>query len=112
MKISVVIPAHNEEQYIQRCLQSIQRQIIPTELNVQIIVVLNRCTDRTGEIAQNFGAKILCEDSKNLSAIKNKGVQHADTEWVVTIDADSWMSEGVLAEIHRYAQSPDCLGGG
>ncbi|RMC91330.1 glycosyltransferase [Aquitalea palustris] len=40
------------------------------------------------------------------------GIAHAKSEWVITIDADSWMSKGVLAEIYRYANNPNALGGG
>jgi len=112
MQITVVIPAHNEEKYIDRCLSSIDRQRITGSLRVETIVVLNRCTDRTGDIAKSYGATVVSDDSKNLSSIKNTGVAHANTEWVVTIDADSWMSGGVLAEVSRFAQSADCLGGG
>ncbi|MEM7376552.1 MAG: glycosyltransferase [Pseudomonadota bacterium] len=112
MRISVVIPAHNEEKYITRCLSSINAQQLPLDMQLEVIVVLNRCTDRTKEIALSHGAIVVSDDSKNLAAIKNTGVAHATTEWVITIDADSWMSQGVLAEIYRCAQSPDCLGGG
>lgn len=112
MNISVVIPAHNEEMYIENCISSIKAQLLPEGIGLDIIVVLNRCTDRTGEIARKLGAKVVLDDSKNLSAIKNTGVANADTEWVITIDADSWMSSGVVAEILRHMESPDCLGGG
>jgi glycosyltransferase involved in cell wall biosynthesis len=112
MKISVVIPAHNEEKYIGRCLSSINTQLIPDDLQVEVIVVLNRCTDGTEEVARAHGATVVVDDSKNLSAIKNTGVAHAETEWVVTIDADSWMSKGVLTEIYRCAKSSRFLVGG
>jgi glycosyltransferase involved in cell wall biosynthesis len=112
MKMSIVIPARNEEQYIARCLESIKSQIIPSDVEVETVVVLNRCTDNTEEIALNYGAHVLIDDTKNISAIKNTGVKHADGEWIITIDADSWMSEGVLAEVYRLAQSSDCMGGG
>lgn len=108
----MVIPAHNEEKYIARCLESINNQIIPDDMQVQAIVVLNRCTDNTEKVAKSHGAIVVTEDSKNISAIKNTGVAHANTEWIVTIDADSWMSKGVLSEIYRLAQSPNCIGGG
>lgn len=112
MKITVVIPAHNEEQYIGRCLESIDNQRLPEGMDVDVIVVLNRCTDKTADIAKGYGATTLIDDSKNLSAIKNTGIRAASTEWVLTIDADSWMSEGVMNEIFKHAQSTHCLGGG
>ncbi|RBL65091.1 hypothetical protein C3E98_044950 [Pseudomonas sp. MWU13-2625] len=70
MKISIVIHAHNEEKYTNRCLSSINDQAIPKNLEVEIIVILNRCTDKTKEIAQTYGATILSNNSKNISAIK------------------------------------------
>ena len=112
MKISVVIPAHNEEKYIGKCLSSINEQLIPHDMEIEIITVLNRCTDKTEEIAKAHGAVTILDNSKNLSAIKNTGVAHATAEWVITIDADSWMSKGVMSEVYHFIKSPHCLGGG
>lgn len=112
MKISIVIPAHNEEKYIGRCLESITEQVTPHDLQIEIIVVLNRCTDKTEDVAKYYGATVGSNDSKNLSEIRNTGVAHAKTEWVITIDADSWMSKGVLAEIYNHTKVPNALGGG
>jgi glycosyltransferase involved in cell wall biosynthesis len=112
MKISVVIPAHNEEKYIGRCLSSINEQLVPDDLQVETIVVLNRCTDKTASVAKSHGATVVNNDLKNLSKIRNTGVAHAKTEWVITIDADSWMSKGVLAEIYKHSKLPNALGGG
>lgn len=112
MKITVVVPAHNEEQYLGRCLASLQKQRLPTEVKIEIIVVLNRCIDKTEEVAREYGASVIKNDLKNISAIKNAGVAASTSEWIVTIDADSWMSSGVMAEIARRVVSPKVLGGG
>jgi len=112
MEISVVVPAHNEEKYIGRCLSSINEQLVPQGLQVETIVVLNRCTDKTEEVAKAHGASVVRNESMNLSEIRNTGVAHAKTEWLITIDADSWMSKGVLAEIYKQATLPNALGGG
>ena len=66
MKISVVIPAHNEEKYIGRCLASINSQLISEDVQVEVVVVLNRCTDRTEDVAKSYGACVVPDDSKNL----------------------------------------------
>lgn len=112
MNITVVIPAHNEEKYLGRCLSSVNEQSIPHDMLEEKIVVLNRCSDKTEEVAKAHGATVVSNDSKNLSSIKNTGVAHAKTEWVITIDADSWMSKGVLTEIYQHAKAPGSLGGG
>ncbi len=112
MKITVIIPAHNEAKYIARCLRSINTQVTPAGVEVETIVVLNRCTDDTQGIATSLGATVVVDDRKNISAIKNTGVAKATSEWIITIDADSWMSEGVVAEVARRAGSAHALGGG
>ena len=70
-KISIVIPAHNEEKYIGKCLESILKASKSFENQVEIIVVLNRCTDRTEEIAKSYNCILLKNSDKNLSKIRN-----------------------------------------
>ncbi|MBO4418516.1 MAG: glycosyltransferase [Oscillospiraceae bacterium] len=110
---SVVIPAHNEEQYIGKCLQSILRAaeaVRPEE--VEILVVANRCTDQTCAIAEASGARVLVNDDKCIAAIRNTGVKAAKGEMIVTIDADSVMDEKALAEVREKLESGKFVGGG
>ena len=110
---SVVIPAHNEEHYIGKCLQSVVRaaEFVKPEA-VEIIVVANRCTDRTAEIAGDFGARILTNDEKCISAIRNTGIRAAIGGIIVTLDADSIMAEQSLREIRQLLESGAYIGGG
>ncbi len=110
--ISVITPAHNEEQFIGKCLGSVTAAVQHVDQPVEHIVVLNRCTDRTKQIAEDFAAKTIVEDARNLSCIRNAGVAAARGEIVVTIDADSWMSEGMLREVCRLLDSGKYVGGG
>ncbi len=52
---------------------------------VEHIVVLNRCTDRTGEIASQWGARIITDESRNLSHIRNKGAEESKGDILLTI---------------------------
>ena len=56
---------------------------------MEIIVVANRCTDKTAAIARHYGARVLSNDEKCIASIRNTGVKAANGEIVVTIDADS-----------------------
>lgn len=112
MKVSIVIPAHNEQDYLGRCLSSINDQSIPDDVIIEVIVVLNRCSDGTEDVAKEYGAVVVENDSKNISAIRNTGVEFATGEWIVTIDADSWMSPGVMSEIFWRTKTENILGGG
>ncbi|MBA4388076.1 MAG: glycosyl transferase family 2 [Verrucomicrobia bacterium] len=111
-RFSIVIPARDEEKCIGRCIASIREAAKPFGGQVEIIVALNRCTDRTGEIAGAQGAVICRDDSKNLARIRNAGAMHARGEVLATIDADSIMSENMLVEIDRSLRSGKYIGGG
>ena len=109
---TVVIPAHNEESYIGKCLRSVRSAAKYVSGRVEIIVVANRCTDKTAEIARHYGAKVLVNDDKCIAAIRNTGVKAASGEIVVTIDADSLMTKYSLAEIKYMLRSGLYVGGG
>src|SRR5580765_54245 len=111
-KFSVVIPARDEERLIGACLESIQAAAASYPEQLEIIVVLNRCSDRTAEIAHAFGARTVREDAKNLARIRNAGARSALGEVLVTIDADSRMSLGALVEIDQTLSSGTTVGGG
>lgn len=108
--ISVIIPAHNEEKYIARCLESIKAAAIHTP--VEIIVVCNRCTDNTESIASSLGAVVLQNDSRSIATVRNAGIKAASGEIIVTIDADSTLSSTSLLEIEEKLKSGKYIGGG
>ena len=113
MKFSIIIPAHNEERLIPHCLSSIvEAARVIDEDDVEIIVVLNRCTDATEEIARRFGAVIVTEQAKNLSRIRNAGVNASTGDVIVTMDADSRMKGNMLLEIRKNILKGNCIGGG
>lgn len=112
IKFSVIIPVRNEEKYIGRCLDSIAAAAKPYPGQVEVIVMINRCTDRTADIAQSYGAVTLPVEHKNLSQIRNAGIGAARGEIIVTIDADSWVTDNMLTEIDRMLQTGKYIGGG
>lgn len=111
-RFSILIPACNEEDFLPQCLESIKVAATPFPDQVEIIVALNRCTDRTEEIALNYGAKVVREDSRNLARIRNAAAELATGEIIVTIDADSRMTDDMLVEIDRLLRTGRSIGGG
>lgn len=110
---SVIIPAHNEENYIGKCLESISQasgKVAPD--TVQVIVVANRCTDKTVEIAKKYGAEICLNNDKCISSVRNTGIKASNGEIIVTIDADSTMTRDSLIEIKEMLESGKYIGGG
>lgn len=109
---SVIIPAHNEEKYIRRCIRSIRKAASAFQENVEIVVVCNRCTDRTGKIAKKLGARVLTNEDRCIARVRNAGISEAKGEIIVTIDADNRMTGGTLQEIYELLQSGRYIGGG
>ncbi|MEH7122425.1 glycosyltransferase [Bacillus sp. JJ1532] len=112
IKFSIIIPAHNEEKYIGKCLESISKASKLFNNQVEIIVVLNRCTDRTEEIAKSYKCITIKNNDKNLSKIRNAGVEIARGEIIVTIDADTQMNEHVLSKVEENLATGKYIGGG
>jgi len=86
MKVSVVIPAYNEEKYIETCLQSLMQQEEPAD---EIIVVDNNSTDRTVEIASQYPVKILHEKRQGITPTRNAGYDAAQYDIIARTDADT-----------------------
>ena len=110
--ISIITPAYNEERFIEKCLYSVKAAAKEVDEVVEHIVVLNRCTDNTGEIASRLGAGVIIEDSKNLSRIRNKGVEASKGDIIVTLDADSQMTSNMLVEVKKNLDTGKFIGGG
>ncbi len=110
--ISVIIPAHNEEKYIKRCIDSIRCADEKFPGNTEIIVVCNRCTDRTAEIAEESGARVVFNEDRCIAKVRNAGIAEAKGKIIVTIDADNRMTSGTLSEIYRLLRSGRYIGGG
>ena len=93
MQLSVVIITFNEEANIGRTLASVQ-PLVATGKG-EIIVVDSGSTDRTVEIAKSFGAKVFVEEWKGFAAQKNSAIAKASGDWILSLDADEEINEGM-----------------
>jgi len=97
MKISVVIPAYNEEKYLPHCIKSLNNQ---TFRDFEIIVVNNSSTDKTAEVAEKFGVRVVYEAKKGVGAARRKGFAQAKGEIIVSTDADCTFPKNWLENIN------------
>ncbi len=99
MKISFVIPAHNEEAYIGKCLESINEELRRTAVEApEIIVVNNASTDRTREIALGYPRVIVVQEPrKGLLWARQAGYLATHGELIASIDADAILPRGWLS---------------
>jgi glycosyltransferase involved in cell wall biosynthesis len=96
--ISIIVPAHNEEQYLSQCLTSLLNQNYPPN-RYEIILVNNNSTDRTQEIAKSFGVTVIEQNHGPVGAVRNAGAKQAKGNILAFIDADcvaprNWLSTG------------------
>jgi glycosyltransferase involved in cell wall biosynthesis len=110
--LSVAIPAHNEARIIGDCIESVLRSAQQANQPVEVVVALNRCTDRTREIAESLGARCTVEDRRCIAAVRNAAVRATSAAAIATLDADSWMSPGTVAEVLNRVYDPHFVGGG
>lgn len=109
---SIIVPARDEEKTLPNCVASIRKAAERVEGPVEIVVVANRCKDRTEEVARELGCVVVHDEGKNLAAIRNTGARAATGDVFVTIDADSTMSPNMLEAIRRKLSSGRVVGGG
>lgn len=95
-KLSVVLLARNEEENIGKCLEGVK------DIADEIIVGDDGSTDKTVEIAQSFGAKIIRVKHEPLFHInKEKVLEAAQDEWILQLDADEIVTPSLRTEIKK-----------
>jgi glycosyltransferase involved in cell wall biosynthesis len=88
-KISFVLPCLNEEQTIRDCLNKIQEAIKKYQLDAEVIVADNGSTDKSAEIAQEAGARVVYEPKRGYGNAYHRGMTEAKGEIIVMGDADN-----------------------
>ena len=103
-RLSVCLIVKNEEQFLPQCLQSVR------EIAHQIVVVDTGSTDRTIEIAQQYGAEVhhfeWCDD---FSAARNAALEHATGDWILVLDADEELPAASHEPLLRELRKPDVV---
>ncbi len=100
-KLSVIILTKNEERNISRALESLKLLEVPYEA----IVVDARSDDRTVEIAKELGARVFLREWKGYKEQREYSLTVARGEWILFLDADEWLSEGIAKEISNICRN-------
>ena len=96
-KYSIIIPAHNAEDCLGRCLDSVVSQ---KYRNWELLVVCDACTDKTADVVRKYGEKPIIVDHQRDGLARNAGLDAARGEWVLFLDADDWwLHEYVLTQL-------------
>ncbi len=109
MKISVIVPARDEEKYIAACLRSLKDQTYQGEH--EIVVVDNCSTDKTAAIARSFGVKVIrANKEKNVFYARQTGADATDGDIIVQADADTLYPRRWLQKIaEKFEAHPEAV---
>ena len=108
MKISVVIPAYNEEKHIGSCLEHFLKQ---EEKADEIIVVDNNSTDNTAKIANKYGAIVIREIKQGMIHARNTGFNSAKFEIIARTDADTYVPKNWIKIIkENFTKNKNLVG--
>lgn len=109
-RFSIIIPAYNAENHIRKALDSIKSQ---TFKDYELIVICDSCTDRTEEIAKEYGAITERVEFHQDGFTRNRGIDQATGEWLLFMDDDDWwLHEFVLEQLDQHLKElhrPDVL---
>jgi glycosyltransferase involved in cell wall biosynthesis len=115
VKISVIVPAFNEEKLITETLRQINSALsafVRAGWASELIVCDNNSTDRTAELARAAGAIVVFEPVNQIARARNKGAEAATGDWLIFVDADSHPSAELFADVAEQIRNGRCLAGG
>ena len=90
--LSALVVAHNEEHQLAQCLEALR-------FADEIVVVLDRCSDRSKQVALGFGARIVEGAWEIEGPRRMAGIAACRGDWILEVDADERVSPGLAAEI-------------
>lgn len=106
MKVSVIVPVYNVEEYLEKCLNSLVQQTLQ---DMEILVVDDGSKDRSSEIARRFEqaypekVKIFTKENGGLSSARNLAMEHARGEYLGFVDSDDWVDLNMYQEMYDTA---------
>ena len=99
--LTVIIPTLNEETHLPKCLESLKG------LEANILVVDSGSIDNTKKIAQKYGARFVYHPFSSFSAQREFGNSLVDDGWILSIEADVWLEQGLISEIKAAIETDD-----
>src|SRR5215469_8389420 len=115
MRISVIVPAFNEERLIGESLRQINAAMSAfarRNWETELVVCDNNSTDRTGDLARAAGATVVFEAVNQIARARNRGAETARGDWFIFVDADSHPSAELFDDVAAQIESGRCLAGG
>ena len=115
IKISIVVPAFNEEKLLGATLRSIQAALVSFTTrgwSTEIVICDNNSTDATPKVAEAAEAKVVFEPINQIARARNTGANAATGDWLIFVDADSHPTPELFGDVAEQIESGRCMAGG
>lgn len=110
MKVSIIVPVYNNEKYLRKCLESLEKQTLD---EIEIIIVNDGSTDGSQEIIDEFSNKYpekiksFIQQNSGQAVARNFGLKKAIGEYVLFIDGDDYIELNTCEKAYKVAKSND-----
>ena len=99
--VSIIIPVYNVDKYISSCIESVINQ---TYKNIELILVDDGSSDKSGEIIDNYiekdsRIKVIHKKNSGVSAARNTGIDVARGDYICFADGDDWLMEDYVEHL-------------
>uniref|UniRef100_UPI0030DB473E glycosyltransferase family 2 protein n=1 Tax=uncultured Imperialibacter sp. TaxID=1672639 RepID=UPI0030DB473E len=103
MKLSIIVPVYNVEEYLERCVRSLEDQDIPRS-DYEIIVVNDGSPDNSKEVVERLQRELsniilINQENQGVSMARNAGIDRASGEYLVVVDPDDYVAPNSFASI-------------
>lgn len=109
IKVSVIIPVFNVQEYLRECIESVLNQTLK---EIELICVDDGSTDGSVELLREYAekderVKVLTQENKGAGAARNKGLEIAQGEFLSFLDSDDFFAPGMLEESYKKCKETD-----
>lgn len=105
MQVSIIVPAYNSADYLPKCIESLQTQILS---DYEILLINDGSTDATGVICDSYAERdsrirTFHQSNNGLSEARNLGIREALGEYVLFVDSDDWIASDTCNLLYQKA---------
>ena len=110
-KVSVIIPVHNGERYISRCIESVLNQ---SYKNIELIIVDDNSNDSSYEIIEKYLKSFTCinyiknDTCMGPAVARNRGLKYSQSDFILFLDCDDWIDLNCIEKaINKFESNSD-----
>ena len=105
-QVSIIVPAYNVENYIERCLNSLVNQ---TFKDIEIITINDGSTDKSLELLNKYAKEairvsVIDLGDEGVSYCRNLGVEKANGKYIMFVDSDDWIDSNMIEAMYKKAE--------